>query len=593
MSLTYKQGETVAITTEIEELNTSIASAKIKILDSDGNTIIPETNMEDIGNSQYRYFWVAASDDPDTWTAETSITTSDEVVPTTSTGYKYVASGGGTTSSIEPSSWNTTVGGITVDKEPIWTTETTYSLTDKVTPSTPNNYQYVCTNAGTSGLPEPTWPTVVGNTVTDGPGIWTASTVYQVDDIRTAVTPDGITQYKCTSGGTSGQTEPSWDTVIGHTTDDISDIWTASTSYSLDVVVTPTTPNGYQYKVTSAGTSSLSEPVWNTIVGGTTIDQHDSWIYSTAYSLGNYVIPTVDNGYSYECTSAGTSAVYEPTWPTTIGDTVVDGPEIWEAEKAYILNDRITATTPDGITQYKCTNAGYSGDTEPSWDTVIGHTTDDGPSDWAADTYYSYGDIRVPTTPNGYRYIVSNAGASGNIEPVWNTVVGGITYDRHSIWQATTSYLVGDIRTATLPDGVRQYRCISPGTSGGVEPTWNVTLGENTTDGAVTWVTENEDRIEWTTQNADSVEWTAEAYSEVEWTCRAGSSVEFETQTLAGVEWTAETYDGVEWTCEAYTGINWTTAELLSLEGIYTVTITATDQNNYKGIESFKIRITE
>jgi len=58
-----------------------------------------------------------------------------------------------------------------------------------------------------------------------------------------------------------------------------------------------------------------------------------SWEDTTAYALGQKVTPTVLNGYVYEVTVAGTShATTEPTWPTTIGNTVVDATVTWRAE---------------------------------------------------------------------------------------------------------------------------------------------------------------------------------------------------------------------------------------------------------------------
>jgi hypothetical protein len=54
------------------------------------------------------------------------------------------------------------------------------------------------------------------------------------------------------------------------------------------------------------------------------------WAVVTAYSLGDSVIPTTPNGYRYECTTAGTShATTEPTWPTSISSTVADGTVVW------------------------------------------------------------------------------------------------------------------------------------------------------------------------------------------------------------------------------------------------------------------------
>ena len=55
-----------------------------------------------------------------------------------------------------------------------------------------------------------------------------------------------------------------------------------------------------------------------------------AWVASTAYSLGDTVEPTVDNGFRYTCTVAGTSDASEPTWPTSgIGTTVADNTATW------------------------------------------------------------------------------------------------------------------------------------------------------------------------------------------------------------------------------------------------------------------------
>lgn len=53
------------------------------------------------------------------------------------------------------------------------------------------------------------------------------------------------------------------------------------------------------------------------------------WTASTAYALNDYVMPNTTNGRIYKCTTAGTSAATEPTWPTTAGGTVTDGTAVW------------------------------------------------------------------------------------------------------------------------------------------------------------------------------------------------------------------------------------------------------------------------
>ncbi len=57
-----------------------------------------------------------------------------------------------------------------------------------------------------------------------------------------------------------------------------------------------------------------------------------SWVASTAYSVGDIVVPTAasENGFTYKCTVAGTSASSAPTWPTTISGTVSDGGATWQ-----------------------------------------------------------------------------------------------------------------------------------------------------------------------------------------------------------------------------------------------------------------------
>jgi len=56
-----------------------------------------------------------------------------------------------------------------------------------------------------------------------------------------------------------------------------------------------------------------------------------AWLASHAYILGDIVVPTegLENGFRYECTTAGTSGASEPTWPTTEGGTVDDGTVTW------------------------------------------------------------------------------------------------------------------------------------------------------------------------------------------------------------------------------------------------------------------------
>ncbi len=55
-----------------------------------------------------------------------------------------------------------------------------------------------------------------------------------------------------------------------------------------------------------------------------------AWVKSKKMYEGTVCYPTTKNGFYYTATSTGTTdAVTEPTWPTTIGDTVTDGTVTW------------------------------------------------------------------------------------------------------------------------------------------------------------------------------------------------------------------------------------------------------------------------
>jgi len=55
------------------------------------------------------------------------------------------------------------------------------------------------------------------------------------------------------------------------------------------------------------------------------------WQASTAQVVDDVVRPTVDNNYKYavQSISGGATGASEPTWPTTVGNTVVDNEVTW------------------------------------------------------------------------------------------------------------------------------------------------------------------------------------------------------------------------------------------------------------------------
>lgn len=77
-----------------------------------------------------------------------------------------------------------------------------------------------------------------------------------------------------------------------------------------------------------------------------------TWAATTAYAVGFIVRPTVANGFVYAVSVAGTSSGAQPTWPTTVGQTVVDGGVTWtcmgRAVVAFMISPTSVAWTITG-----------------------------------------------------------------------------------------------------------------------------------------------------------------------------------------------------------------------------------------------------
>jgi hypothetical protein len=181
---------------------------------------------------------------------------------------------------------------------------TAYTLGQLVTPVAANGYAYECSTAGTThSTTEPTWPTVVGKTVSDGTAVWrcegsTSDREYLID------TTDLIAEMEIREGDWDG------DTILEGGTSD------------------------------GRVTVGFSPGVWEA---------------NTAYVDGQWVIPTLWHGIVYEAVVAGTShGATEPTWPTTMGATVTDGTVTWRAEHVATVDNgmvsNVTISLDSGVT---------------------------------------------------------------------------------------------------------------------------------------------------------------------------------------------------------------------------------------------------
>lgn len=66
------------------------------------------------------------------------------------------------------------------DQISAWVATTAYTAGKFTRPSVSSLFRFECTTTGTSGSTEPTWPTTLAGTVTDGTAVWTARAVREL-----------------------------------------------------------------------------------------------------------------------------------------------------------------------------------------------------------------------------------------------------------------------------------------------------------------------------------------------------------------------------------------------------------------------------
>lgn len=66
-------------------------------------------------------------------------------------------------------------------------------------------------------------------------------------------------------------------------------------------------------------------------------DQVSDWSATSVRVVGSWARSSSPSLFRFECTTAGTTGAAEPTWPTTLVGTVVDGSCVWTARGAQEL----------------------------------------------------------------------------------------------------------------------------------------------------------------------------------------------------------------------------------------------------------------
>lgn len=254
-----------------------------------------------------------------------------------------------------------------------WVASTNYALNNTVRPPSQNGFIYIASSisgAGTSGSSQPTWPTVLGQTVVDNLVTWqcfgpdgTVNSYVQGSStatpapgqlypnttfLNTAVIVAADLVFAIKSTGYVGQATFQVSTDGGLTFGSTTTVpqttqlgvsvptWQATHTYATNALAYPITSNGYYFKVTAGGggNSGASEPAWNTTLGGTTSDGALTWTcISVGYGLysvnaggtggpnllGTVAVLFVDTGTHVSSFDAGDSYVFTTDWASQYG----------------------------------------------------------------------------------------------------------------------------------------------------------------------------------------------------------------------------------------------------------------------------------
>lgn len=161
------------------------------------------------------------------------------------------------------------------------------------------------------------------STLLSGLSVDAATTHTVTDGEQTAQNVEDVTEVtllvKLTGGNTEVDDDVDFAMIFGDGTD-----WMTETKVSFSIPMNGTTAVIDEiYAVVGAMSKIKALTVKNNQATPA------AWAASTSYSVDDVRIPTTPNDHIYVVTVAGTSGDSEPTWPTD-GSTVVDGSVTWK-----------------------------------------------------------------------------------------------------------------------------------------------------------------------------------------------------------------------------------------------------------------------
>jgi hypothetical protein len=182
------------------------------------------------------------------------------------------------------------------------------------------------------------------------------------------------------------------------------------------------------------------------------------WKAACWFDFGNTIWDS--NGNVQTCTTAGLTGLNEPGWSLSLNSTLTETVAAPATGATWTLTQKVNTGLPDTWGEGVFYERGDTvQDTNGNTQTA---------ESWLPLTPCSLSDFTAYCTDsnNNTQQLVT-AGTTGATEPVWNTVLNGLTNDGSCVWQLVYK-------------GSSMY-------SGAVEPTWSKTPGAITNDFMVNW----------------------------------------------------------------------------------------------------------
>lgn len=136
----------------------------------------------------------------------------------------------------------------------------------------------------------------------------------------------------------------------------------------------------------------------------------------------------------------------------------------------------------------------------PAWASGVDHVAERLPAELSetvtnefrvADSFL-VSDFVHPPVRNGSEFQVTVAGRSNPVEPTWDTTPGNTTtqpWAGFTAWLTLETVGLGVVRRATATPTDKLFVVTTAGDTGASEPTWNTTVDGTTADGTVVWTT--------------------------------------------------------------------------------------------------------